>query len=130
MRRTVIITTTTTTYETEAEEWEAARETARQVRAACSEPPQPPPPPPWIYPRQHPERTPRPKGCRCLKRVFLRDGCDGVHCRRKWTSTIPDAITGWEQLVNGAYRQSVARSVWGLFGQVIQFHQRRGRELQ
>ena len=123
-----MITTTTTTTTTVADQPDATLYLSHWYADGAEEQGVPPPPaPPWVYPRPRGQRTHRPAGCRCTKEVFLRDGCNGVRCRRSWACTVPDALTGWAKLVKNYRCLKLDHSLWGLVGQLIQVQKARGR---
>ena len=94
-----------------------------------------PVPPPPAAPPQRPSgwvnwvrgaRRQRPKGCRCTKAVFRKHGCDGVQCRRTWTSFVGDytprlgPVLSWRRLVVNALRSDRFSSFWGVLGHYFQ----------
>ena len=91
------------------------------------EPVAPPPPPPaaeeeefpWFYHQPRRRGYQRPRGCRCTKKAFVANGCNGQWCTKKWTSINGDytpslgPLLTWRKLTE---KYIVAQAVAGFFG--------------
>ena len=90
-----------------------------------------PVPPPPAAPPQRPSgwvnwvrgaRRQRPEGCRCSRIAFRQHGCDGVQCRRTWTSFVGDhtprlgPALSWRRVVVSLVFTRRFRSFWGALG--------------
>ena len=113
---------------TAADRAQAPAQAEAEPEPAPEQEPVPPPPaappqrpPGWVFWAPGARRR-RPQGCRCNKSVFREHGCDGVQCRRTWTSFVGDhtprlgPALSWRRVVSSLLRTHHFRGFWGVLG--------------